>query len=112
MKGPYDAGSFEALWPHYVRLHTRPGTQQMHAAATLSCIALLASGLALHQPLLLLAAPLVNFAIAQASHRAFEQNRTTPWKNQLWHTRAELRMLGLVLTGRMAEEVDRAAVPH
>jgi len=42
----------------------------------------------LHQPLLLLAAPLVNFAIAQASHRAFEQNRTTPWKNQLWHTRA------------------------
>ena len=106
---PYDVRSFEQFWPHYVRLHTRHETQKMHAAATLSCIALLASGIALRQPLLLALAPLVNFAIAQTSHRVFEQNRTTPWKNQLWHTRAEFKMLGLVLTGRMADEVTRVA---
>jgi hypothetical protein len=104
---PYDVRTFEQFWPHYVRLHTRPETHRMHAAATLSCLALLASGVALRQPLLLLLAPMVNYAIAQTSHRVFERNRTTPWKNQLWHTRAELRMLGLVLSGRMGREVAR-----
>jgi hypothetical protein len=84
----YAVHAFEDFWPHYVRLHTRQETHLLHAVATLSCLALL-------------------FAIAQASHRIFETNATTPWKNQLWHTRAELRMLRLVLTGRMAAEVER-----
>ena len=77
----------------------------LHAVATLSCLALLGAAVITRRPWLAVAAPLVDFAIAQASHRIFETNATTPWKNQLWHTRAELRMLRLVLTGRMAAEV-------
>jgi hypothetical protein len=106
--GAYDVATFEEFWPHYVRLHTRKETHALHAVATLSCLSLLGASIVLRQPLLALAAPLADFAIAQASHRLFEANRTTPWKNQLWHTRAELRMLRLVLTGRMAREVARA----
>jgi hypothetical protein len=102
---PYAARTFEEFWPHYVRLHTRAETQALHAAATLSCITLLGAAVAFRSPLLALAAPLVDFAVAQASHRLFEANRTTPWKKQHWHTRAELRMLRLVLSGRMAAEV-------
>ncbi|HSO33074.1 MAG TPA: DUF962 domain-containing protein [Labilithrix sp.] len=105
---PYAAANFEEFWPHYVRLHTRPETHALHAVATLSCLALLGAAVLARQPLLAVAAPLVDYAIAQASHRLFEDNRTTPWRNQLWHTRAELRMLRLVLTGRMAGEVTRA----
>jgi hypothetical protein len=104
----YDVATFEDFWPHYVRLHTRKETHALHALATLSCLSLLAAAVVLRQPLLAFAAPLADFAIAQTSHRLFEANRTTPWKNQLWHTRAELRMLRLVLTGRMAREVARA----
>lgn len=70
---------------------------------------LLGAGVLTRTPALVLLAPLVDFAIAQASHRLFEENRTTPWKNQVWHTRAELRMLRLVLTGRMRGEVARVA---
>jgi len=103
----YDVATFEQFWPHYVRLHTRSVTQWMHALASVSCIALLAAGVACRSPLLLLAAPLADYAIAQASHRFFERNRTTPWKKQSWHTRAELRMLRYVLTGRMRSEVAR-----
>ena len=106
---PYDAATFEEFWPHYVRLHTRPETQTLHAVATLTCIGLLGAAVVLRNPLFVLAAPLADYAIAQVSHRVFEANRTTPWKNQLWHTRAELRMLRLVLTRRMAREVARAA---
>jgi hypothetical protein len=104
----YAVHAFEDFWPHYVRLHTRPETHALHAVATLSCLGLLAAAVVTRQPALAVVAPLVDFAIAQASHRIFEENVTTPWKNQLWHTRAELRMLRLVLTGRMRAEVERA----
>ena len=106
---PYDVATFEEFWPHYVRLHTRPATQALHAVATLSCLGLLGAAVVLRNPLLALTAPLADYAIAQTSHRLFEANRTTPWKKQVWHTRAELRMLRLVLTGRMAAEVARAS---
>lgn len=103
----YAVAGFEEFWPHYVRLHTRRETHVLHAVATLSCLSLLGAAVVLRQPLLALAAPLADYAIAQLSHRVFEANKTTPWKNQLWHTRAELRMLRLVLTGRMEREVAR-----
>ena len=103
----YGVESFEEFWPHYVRLHTRPETHALHAVATLSCLTLLGAAVVFRQPLLAIAAPLADYAIAQVSHRVFESNQTTPWKNQVWHTRAELRMLRLVLTGRMRREVAR-----
>jgi hypothetical protein len=105
----YAVPSFEEFWPHYVRLHTRRETHVLHAVATLTCVALLGAAVALRQPLLALAGPLADYAIAQASHRLFEANKTTPWKNQVWHTRAELRMLRFVLTGRMRREVMRVS---
>lgn len=106
---PYAASSFEEFWPHYVRLHTHPETHALHAVATLCCLTLLGASVALRQPLLAIAAPLVDYAIAQVSHRLFERNATTPWKHQVWHTRAELRMLAMVLTGRMRREVSRVS---
>jgi hypothetical protein len=106
----YAVRRFEDFWPYYVRLHTRSTTHVGHAIASTGCIALLVAAALFRQPWLAVLAPLVDFAVAQASHRLFEQNRTTPWKNQLWHTRAELRMLRLVLTGRMGAEVKRCAL--
>jgi hypothetical protein len=69
----------------------------------------LATAVLRRQPLYALAAPLVNHLIAQSSHRLFERNHSTPWKNHGWHARAELRMLRLVLSGRMQAEVARHA---
>ena len=104
---PYSLKCFEDFWPHYVRLHQRPQTHAFHALASCSSVALVAAAALTRQPLLLLVAPLANHLIAQTSHRLFEQNRSTPWKNTFWHTRAEFRMLRLVLTGRMGREVER-----
>ena len=109
MNDPYAVTDFEAFWPHYVRLHQKPETEKWHAVATLASVTLIGAAL-VHKSLLLLAiAPLANHLIAQSSHRLFERNRSTPWRNPLWHTRAEFRMLGLVLTGKMAREVRRHA---
>ncbi len=101
---PYASRSFEEFWPHYLALHSRRETQIAHTLATASCAALLAAGVVTRRPLLIALAPLVDHAIAQASHRLFEKNRTTPWKNPLWHARAELRLARRVLGGRAGED--------
>jgi hypothetical protein len=104
---PYQVGSFEDFWPHYVRLHQRVPTHWLHALATSSSLSLIAGAVLRRQPLLLLLAPLANHLIAQSSHRLFERNQSTPWRNTAWHTRAELRMLRLTVSGRMRREVRR-----
>lgn len=106
---PYAAQTFEEFWPHYVRLHTRRETHVMHAAGTISFATLAVLAVALRSPLLLFAAPLADYLLAQTSHRLFERNATKPWKHHAWHARAELRMLRLVVTGRMMGEVERTA---
>lgn len=108
MTDPYAETSFEAFWPHYVRMHSRPETQRMHLVATMSFGALVVAAVAKRSPALLLLAPIADYAIAQTSHRVFEKNRTLPWKNHLWHARAELRMAMHVLRGTMQDEVDRS----
>jgi hypothetical protein len=104
---PYSVATFEQFWPHYVRLHRRPETHRWHAVATSSSALLIGLAVAARNPWFLLAAPLTNHFIAQTSHRRFERNRTLPWRNTVWHTRAELRMFRLVLAGRMRAEVER-----
>ena len=104
---PYEVASFEEFWPHYVRLHTRRETHVFHAVGSLACLGFLLIAALTGHPLLALMGPIADYGFSQASHRMFEANRTTPWKNQVWHTRAELRMLRLVLRGRMGAEVVR-----
>jgi hypothetical protein len=104
---PYGVADFEQFWPHYVRLHTQPQTQLLHAIATCTCAGLVVLGLARQSAWIVALGPLADYIIAQASHRLYERNRTMPWRNTLWHTRGELRMLRLVLTGRMGDEVER-----
>lgn len=106
---PYASATFDDFWPHYVRLHSRPETQWLHAIATTSSMLLWIAAIRKRSLALAILAPLADYAIAQTSHRLFEANATTPYKNPLWHTRAELRMLRLVLTSKMAAEVARHA---
>lgn len=103
---PYAARTFEEFWPHYVRMHTRRETHVLHAAGTIAFATLVVLAIGRRNPLLLAAAPLADYALAQTSHRLFERNATKPWKHHAWHARAELRMLRLVVTGRMMREVD------
>ena len=88
-------------------MHREPGTQRMHAVATTTALGLIGLGLARRQPLLIALAPIVDYAIAQASHRKIEGNTTKPWRHPLRHARAELRLWRLTLTGRVDAEVER-----
>lgn len=87
----YAAQSFEEFWDHYQELHAGRGTRLAHAIGTSSALALLALSLVRRSPKLALAAPLIDYAIAQLSHRVAGEH-TQPYRRPLWHARAELRL--------------------
>ncbi len=84
--------TFEEFWHTYARMHAHPSTRRMHALATASALTLVVVGIATRHVLLVAAAPIVDFAIAQVSHRVFERNKTRPWRAPVRHARAELRL--------------------
>ena len=87
----YAATSFEEFWDVYQEIHAGRGTRLAHAAGTSSAIVLLALAVARRSAKLAIAAPLVDYAIAQMSHRR-EGQHTEPLRRPLWHARAELRL--------------------
>jgi hypothetical protein len=91
-KNLYQARDFETFWRAYERMHSDPRTQAAHAVATGSAIALIAVGAWRRDPRWFLLAPIVDYAIAQSSHRLIQHNRTTPLRRPSWHLRAELRL--------------------
>jgi hypothetical protein len=103
----YEAKDFDAFWRIYVQMHARPATRGLHFLATSAMMACVAQGVRTRRIRWLLAAPLVDYAIAQSAHRLVEKNRTQPYRNPPWHLQAELRLWWLTLTDRMDEEVAR-----
>jgi len=93
MKPPslHDAPDFEEFYERYRAVHASRSVRVAHAVATASAAVLLGAAVATRRPILAIAAPLVDFAIAQASHRRAGQV-TRPWRRPSWHLRAELRL--------------------
>ena len=87
----YASRTFEEFWDHYQEIHAGRGTRIAHAIGTTSAIALLVLAVARRSAKLALAAPAIDYAIAQLSHRAGGE-RTQPYRKPLWHARAELRL--------------------
>ena len=87
----YTARSFGEFWDHYQELHAHPRTRAAHAAATAAAIGLLALAVSRRSLRLALLAPVVDYAIAQLSHRR-DGVKTHPYKRPLWHARAEWRL--------------------
>jgi hypothetical protein len=87
----YDATSFGEFWDEYQQIHRDPRTRAAHALATASAIGLVALAIARRSWKLALLAPLVDYAIAQSSHRA-DGVTTRPWRKPWWHARAEWRL--------------------
>jgi len=87
----YSATSFGEFWEHYQEIHSRPRTKAAHALATASALGLLALAVTRRSFKLALLAPVVDFGIAQLSHRR-DGVKTRPYRKPLWHARAEWRL--------------------
>ncbi len=92
--------SFEEFWPDYLDQHRNPVCRAFHLAGTLLGLACLGLGV-VASPVWLPAAPLSGYGLAWIGHFAFERNRPATFRHPLWSLRADFRMLGLMLTGRL-----------
>ena len=87
----YESKTFDEFWGYYQDIHASRSTRLAHAAGTASALLLLAGAVAKRSVKLAIAAPLIDYAIAQTSHRT-EGITTKPYRKPLWHVRAELRL--------------------
>lgn len=93
--------TYAEFWPFYLKEHSRPATRWIHAAGTLSglAIALACAGRGAWAwlPLALVA----GYAPAWFSHFFIERNRPATFKYPLWSFVSDFRMLYWLLTGRL-----------
>jgi hypothetical protein len=102
--------NFASFWPQYVRAHSRPGTRAIHLAGTLAGWALFIAAIALRLWWWVVAALIVSYALAWISHFFVEHNRPVTFEHPLWSWRADQKMVALMLTGKMSDEVRRCSV--
>jgi hypothetical protein len=103
----YDADSFGEFWDRYEQLHANPRTRAAHAVATASALGLAALAFSRRSWRLALLAPVIDFTIAQLSHRVFDGTRTHPTRKPLWHARAEWRLFRNTLRDAEHRVYDR-----
>jgi hypothetical protein len=102
--------NFASFWPQYVRAHGRPGTRAIHLAGTLAGWALFLAAIALRRWWWVVAALIVSYALAWISHFFVEHNRPVTFEHPLWSWRADQKMVALMLTGKMSDEVRRCSI--
>jgi hypothetical protein len=102
--------SFAEFWPFYVREHSLAATRTFHFIGTsLAFIAIILTATTT-QWWYLLAGLVVSYGFAWFSHFFIEKNRPATFTYPLYSLRADLRMYGLMLRGRMQAEVVRSQI--
>ena len=100
--------TYAEFWRHYLAAHADPRTRGLHYLGTLFGVAALAAAGLEGDWRLLLAAPIVGYALAWLGHLAFEHNRPETFAHPAWSLFSDFRMLGLYLSGRLDRELRRA----
>jgi hypothetical protein len=99
--------SFEEFWPYYVEEHGKPATRQLHFAGTASALLCAGALMAKRKWRWLPVALVPGYAAAWVSHFLIEKNRPATFKYPLWSFVADQKMFGLMLTGKMEDEVEK-----
>ncbi len=100
--------SFAEFWPFYVREHSLAATRTFHFIGTSFGLMAIILAAITTQGWFLLAGLVVSYGFAWSSHFFIEKNRPATFTYPLYSLRADLRMYGLMLRGRMQAEVVRS----
>ena len=102
-----DPTTFEEFWPYYVSQHLHPATRAIHVGATTAALACGVAGFALLNPALVVAAPVVGYGPAWASHFAIEKNKPASFGHPVWSFRADLRQVRKFYARKLEADVQR-----
>ena len=102
-----DPETYEEFWPYYVSQHLHPATRAIHVGATSAAVACGAAGFVFFNPLLVVAAPVIGYGPAFASHFIIEKNKPASFGHPVWSFRADFRQVRKFLTGRLEADVQQ-----
>lgn len=100
--------SFTEFWPFYVAEHSKPATRWLHLIGTSGGIALVIYFIATGRWWLFFLGLIPGYGCAWLAHFLIEKNKPATFKYPLWSFMGDYKMIFLMLTGRMRDEVDRA----
>lgn len=103
--------TFAEFWPFYVRAHSKRATRALHAIGSILALVMVALAIAVN-PWFLAAAPLIGYGFAWYAHFFVEGNRPATFGHPFWSLAADYRMLWLVLTGRMGDELEKLGIKN
>ena len=98
---------FDDFWPSYLAQHSDPTNRLLHALGTSAALATVGVALVKRKPKLLALAALLGYGPAWVGHYLVEGNQPATLKNPLWSLRGDLRMLRLMATDELDEEILR-----
>jgi hypothetical protein len=101
--------SFSEFWPVYVRAHSEPMTRGLHFVGTLAGWGILAAAIVTGHWWWMVAALVVPYTLAWIGHFFVEHNQPATFEHPLWSWWAGQKMVGMILLGRIGEEVKKAA---
>src|SRR5258708_29122888 len=102
--------TFDEFWPYYLTEHRKPLTRALHFTGTSLSVLIALTALTLWRPAFLLAGLLCGYSFAWVGHFFVEHNKPATFKYPLWGFRADFKMLGCALTGRLGAELQRSGV--
>jgi hypothetical protein len=98
--------SFEEFFPFYLSEHSYPLNRWLHFIGSSLAACSLVLAFVLGSGWLALLAPVLGYGLAWLGHYAVESNKPASFRYPLWSLLGDLRMYGLMLTGRAQQTLD------
>ncbi len=99
--------NYSEFWDFYVHEHSLPLTRLLHLIGTTLGLALLVFFVARGQWYFFPVFFVAGYGFAWFSHFFIEKNRPASFRYPFWSFISDFKMIGLMLAGRMAAEVER-----
>jgi len=100
--------SFAEFWPHYVAEHSKPATRLLHLVGTAIAVGSVVYFILIGQWWLFPLALLPGYGMAWIAHFFIEKNKPATFRYPLWSFLGDYKMIWMMLTGGMSNEVERA----
>ena len=102
--------SYEEFFLFYLHEHSDPRNRLMHAAGTTLGLGTVIVAVVIGHPWYALLWPVIAYGFAWTGHFMIEGNKPATFGHPFWSFISDFRMLGLMMTGRLAERMQQKPV--
>jgi hypothetical protein len=100
--------SFSEFWPFYVTEHSKPATRVLHLMGTTVAVSCIVYFIASRRWWLFPLGLIPGYGFAWIAHFLIEKNKPATFEYPLWSFLGDYKMIAMMLSGRMGNEVEHA----